>query len=237
MHQPAPRPRATWQKVSHEFCPMLRAALRRPACASRSSGVRWCSAKASTVVIHREGPELDIAQIQLKAKPVNSLSTATCIELTEAIRELEADPDVRGLVLGSGIPNMFSAGLDIKEMLKPPDDLAKFWTAVQARTSASGSEPPRARQGRPPAHAARAGDVARALPHTTCYRRRHLRPRPRWRLHARDGVRLARDGRRQVHDRSQRGAAVVVGRRWCCGPAALADCRWGACASHRRRSV
>ena len=138
-HAPAPRLLATWQKVSHEFCPMLRAALRRPACASRSSGMRWCSAKASTVVIHREGPELDIAQIQLKAKPVNSLSTATCIELTEAIRELEADPDVRGLVLGSGIPNMFSAGLDIKEMLKPPDDLAKFWTAVQARASASGS--------------------------------------------------------------------------------------------------
>lgn len=42
---------------------------------------------------------------------------------------------MRGLLIGSAIPGIFSAGLDLKSLLltpdQPPEHLAEFWTAIQ----------------------------------------------------------------------------------------------------------
>lgn len=53
-------------------------------------------------------------------------------ELNSQIALLEANPDIRGMILSSGVKGTFSAGWDITE-LKDPDEqrLAAFWTALQ----------------------------------------------------------------------------------------------------------
>jgi enoyl-CoA hydratase/carnithine racemase len=65
------------------------------------------SAGAMTIVLNR--PEA-----------LNAMDTATYRELTEALRRIEADPEVRvGIVTGNG-PRAFSAGADLKEMHSRP---------------------------------------------------------------------------------------------------------------------
>eukprot|EP00316_Scyphosphaera_apsteinii_P009697 CAMPEP_0119319404 /NCGR_PEP_ID=MMETSP1333-20130426/49272_1 /TAXON_ID=418940 /ORGANISM="Scyphosphaera apsteinii, Strain RCC1455" /LENGTH=231 /DNA_ID=CAMNT_0007325801 /DNA_START=237 /DNA_END=932 /DNA_ORIENTATION=- len=55
-----------------------------------------------------------------------------CEELCLVLRELEVDPEVRGVVVGSAIPSIFSAGLDLKMLYGCSDDnAAAYWTAVQ----------------------------------------------------------------------------------------------------------
>ena len=83
-----------------------------------------------TLIVKREGGGL--ATVSLKHKPVNSLTQAVCEELKAVTHELEADPEVRGVVFGSGVPGVFSAGLDLRSMHnRSTDELAAFWKAVQ----------------------------------------------------------------------------------------------------------
>ena len=83
-----------------------------------------------TLIVKREGGGL--ATVSLKHKPVNSLTQAVCEELKAVTHELEADPEVRGVVFGSGVPGVFSAGMDLRSMHnRSTDELAAFWKAVQ----------------------------------------------------------------------------------------------------------
>ena len=83
-----------------------------------------------TLIVKREGGGL--ATLSLKHKPVNSLTQAVCEELKAVTHELEADPEVRGVVFGSGVPGVFSAGMDLRSMHnRSTDELAAFWKAVQ----------------------------------------------------------------------------------------------------------
>lgn len=83
----------------------------------------------SLVVSREDG---GIATVSLSSRPVNSLTKAMCDELVAVTHELEDDPRVRGILLGSAVPNIFSAGLDLKSMHgKTDDELAVFWTSVQ----------------------------------------------------------------------------------------------------------
>ena len=115
---------------------MMRAS-RQTLCRAARHTRAYCSSEATTkpeytsLVIHRENDSSDIAQLQLRSKPVNSLDATLCAELVGAIKELEAAPDVRGVVLGSAVPNMYSAGLDLNEILRDVDERAQFWTRVQ----------------------------------------------------------------------------------------------------------
>lgn len=73
-----------------------------------------------------------MATVSLSKRPVNSLTQEVCEEVKAKLHELEADPDIRGVVLGSGVPGIFSAGLDLRSMHgRTTDELAVFWTAVQ----------------------------------------------------------------------------------------------------------
>ena len=82
------------------------------------------------LIVKREGGGL--ATVWLSHKPVNSLTQAVCEELKAVTHALEADPEVRGVVFGSGVSGIFSAGLDLRSMHgQSTDELAAYWTAVQ----------------------------------------------------------------------------------------------------------
>jgi enoyl-CoA hydratase/carnithine racemase len=66
-----------------------------------------------------------------RPEALNAMDTATYREVTEALRRIEADPEVRvGIVTGNG-PRAFSAGADLKEMHSQPhrDGRWKPWRA------------------------------------------------------------------------------------------------------------
>lgn len=54
-----------------------------------------------------------IARIELARPPVNALDLATIRALVDALRAAGTDPAVRAIVLASGIPKRFCAGLDL----------------------------------------------------------------------------------------------------------------------------
>ncbi|TNM97534.1 hypothetical protein fugu_015690 [Takifugu bimaculatus] len=68
----------------------------------------------------------------LQNPPVNSLSLDFLTEFCSALEKLEMDKSCRGVILTSGQPKVFSAGLDIMEMYgKSPERCGEFWRAVQ----------------------------------------------------------------------------------------------------------
>ena len=100
---------------------------------------RWFASEAtaattiSQIVVQKH--EGGIATVQMSAGPVNALSSSMCKDLLTTLKELEDDGAVRGLVLGSSVPGMFSAGIHLTELLLPVDNsidaLANYWTLVQ----------------------------------------------------------------------------------------------------------
>ncbi|XP_077590520.1 enoyl-CoA delta isomerase 1, mitochondrial [Stigmatopora nigra] len=73
-----------------------------------------------------------VAVMQMKSPPVNSLSLDFLNEICINLEKLEMDKSCRGLILTSGLPKVFSAGLDILEMYgKSPESCGAFWKAVQ----------------------------------------------------------------------------------------------------------
>jgi len=86
-----------------------------------------------SLVIQRQEP--GIASVQLSAPPVNALSTPLLQEFIDALKELNDDPTVRGFVLGSAVPGIFSAGIHLPEMLVDSDggvdNFVSFWTLMQ----------------------------------------------------------------------------------------------------------
>ena len=86
-------------------------------------------ASESKIVVCQDG---EVASVQLSNAPVNSLTLEVCEELVAALRSLEAEPSVRGVLLGSALPSVFSAGLDLTSLHgSTEDELARYWTAVQ----------------------------------------------------------------------------------------------------------
>ncbi|MFG1332294.1 FAD-dependent oxidoreductase [Xanthobacter autotrophicus] len=66
------------------------------------------------------GVQGNVAVIAIDFPPVNALSKTVRQGLLDAVRALEADPDVAALVISGG-PGRFIAGADIREMSQPPD--------------------------------------------------------------------------------------------------------------------
>ncbi len=70
----------------------------------------------------------DIVELRLARPPVNALNPALVRNLDDAIAQAQAD-DARALVL-SGKPGLFSAGLDVPELLTLDEaGMAEFWQA------------------------------------------------------------------------------------------------------------
>ncbi|XP_003964435.1 enoyl-CoA delta isomerase 1, mitochondrial [Takifugu rubripes] len=73
-----------------------------------------------------------VSIMTLQNPPVNSLSLDFLTEFCSALEKLEMDKSCRGVILTSGQPKVFSAGLDIMEMYgKSPERCGEFWRAVQ----------------------------------------------------------------------------------------------------------
>jgi 3,2-trans-enoyl-CoA isomerase len=76
------------------------------------------SRSASTISIEKHD---QYAVLQLANAPVNMLSMEMIDEMTEAIETLSADQDCLGLIVTSGLPKIFSAGLDLNELHEPEE--------------------------------------------------------------------------------------------------------------------
>ncbi|MGE8701740.1 MAG: enoyl-CoA hydratase/isomerase family protein [Achromobacter sp.] len=59
-----------------------------------------------------------VAEIQLCHAPVNALDVDVLDALIGALDEANADPSVRAVLLASGLPGRFCAGLDMKQLLQ-----------------------------------------------------------------------------------------------------------------------
>ncbi|MEN4918853.1 enoyl-CoA hydratase/isomerase family protein [Achromobacter spanius] len=59
-----------------------------------------------------------IAEIHLCHAPVNALDVDVLDELIGALERANADPDVRAVLLASGLPGRFCAGLDMKKLVQ-----------------------------------------------------------------------------------------------------------------------
>ena len=80
--------------------------------------------------IHPENDE--IAVLKMNAPPINALSSNLLKELEESIQTLEQNEDIRGMILTSAKPGIFSAGLNLFELYNNDEEsLVKFWTQVQ----------------------------------------------------------------------------------------------------------
>ncbi|KDO31959.1 hypothetical protein SPRG_03174 [Saprolegnia parasitica CBS 223.65] len=104
---------------------MLRSALRL-----RLRGARaMSSAPPSLVTVEKKD---GFAILRLNRPPVNSLSMELLLAIDEAIQALEKDKTVKGMILSSTNPKIFSGGLDIMEMYQPQTKrLGQFWRAFQ----------------------------------------------------------------------------------------------------------
>jgi len=91
--------------------------------------------KQSLVSIGTDEKNDKIRTLTLNRPPVNSLSLEFLQELIASIDELEAeakDVELHGLIIKSSSASIFSAGLDLQEMLKPDQKrLTEFWSNLQ----------------------------------------------------------------------------------------------------------
>lgn len=69
--------------------------------------------------------EEGVALLKLNRPPVNALGRELLAELERVVGELQNDPKAKVVVLASAIPNVFVAGVDLKEMaqLTNPEDI------------------------------------------------------------------------------------------------------------------
>ena len=68
---------------------------------------------------------------RLNKAPVNSLTLEYLTELNIQMDKFQEARDIKGVILTSDVRNIFSAGLDIRELYQPkPDRLHQFWDAL-----------------------------------------------------------------------------------------------------------
>ena len=74
-----------------------------------------------------------VAILVFNRPPANSLSMEMNVEISRSIKNVEENyPKVQSVILASSNPNIFSAGLEIAELIAPdPDRLPKFWNSLQ----------------------------------------------------------------------------------------------------------
>ena len=73
-----------------------------------------------------------VATLLLNRPPVNSLSLEMCESISNAIKHVESDKTMQGMILASTNPSTLSAGLDLNELYNPdPNRLSQFWRSFQ----------------------------------------------------------------------------------------------------------
>ncbi|KAF0699552.1 Aste57867_9889 [Aphanomyces stellatus] len=92
----------------------------------REAAKRWFS--TAVLVEKREG----YAVMRMNRPPVNSLNLELLQSLDATLASLETDKSIKGVVLASSNPKIFSAGLDLLELHRPDTTrLREFWRSLQ----------------------------------------------------------------------------------------------------------
>ncbi|XP_013408516.1 enoyl-CoA delta isomerase 1, mitochondrial [Lingula anatina] len=93
----------------------------------------FCSDKESTGSVHVNlNSNTGVATLTMNNHPVNALNTEFMQSVSEALKELQNDEVCRAVILTSGIPKIFSSGLDLNEMYQPDaEKLREFWITFQ----------------------------------------------------------------------------------------------------------
>jgi enoyl-CoA hydratase len=68
------------------------------------------------MAIRTERAVAGVAEVVLDVPPVNALASADFRELARVVRTIGDDPDTGAVVLRSGVPRGFAAGVDVREM-------------------------------------------------------------------------------------------------------------------------
>ena len=93
---------------------------------------RGASRGVSSSLVTIDHGESGVAKLLMNRPPVNSLNLELLQGLRASLEEVHADKSVKGLVLGTAKPGIFSAGLDITEMHDPDEArLNEFWRTLQ----------------------------------------------------------------------------------------------------------
>lgn len=88
--------------------------------------------RSSSFVNVKTDENAGVAVLELNRAPVNSLNLEYLQELESTIGSLEENKAIKGMIITSALPNMFSAGLDIMEMYQGKEErLRLFWGALQ----------------------------------------------------------------------------------------------------------
>ncbi|XP_037670069.1 LOW QUALITY PROTEIN: enoyl-CoA delta isomerase 1, mitochondrial [Choloepus didactylus] len=88
--------------------------------------------QASQRVLMEADAGAGVAVLRLRNPPVNSLSLELLTELLISLEKLENDKTLRGIIITSDCPGVFSAGLDLLEICgRNPAHYAEYWKAVQ----------------------------------------------------------------------------------------------------------
>jgi 3,2-trans-enoyl-CoA isomerase len=94
--------------------------------------VRPIRSRAMSGLVSVEHGENGVAKLLLNRAPVNSLNLELLQEIRTSLDEVHADKAVKGIILGTTKPGIFSAGLDITEMYEPDEArLNEFWRNLQ----------------------------------------------------------------------------------------------------------
>jgi len=92
---------------------------------------RTAFSRMSTANVSVQTDDKGIATVSMNKAPVNSLNTDLIQELTQTLKDTETS-GAKGLILSSGLPTIFCAGLDITEMYNPEKArLEVFWGGLQ----------------------------------------------------------------------------------------------------------
>lgn len=109
----------------------------RPCCSFGRLGhqkLSYFSSTSSTddLVLTNVDDDAGIAILTMNRPPANSLSLEMNEAICTAIKNVEANPKIQSAILASTNPKIFSAGLDISELVSPDKDrLPKFWNSLQ----------------------------------------------------------------------------------------------------------
>lgn len=88
---------------------------------------------ASTFSLARPAPDVVVLTLDNTEKSANILSSDVLDELTKCLDEIDAGPEVSGVVFISGKPGMFIAGADIREFAESFDLGSEAATAMSRR--------------------------------------------------------------------------------------------------------
>eukprot|EP00571_Detonula_confervacea_P016831 CAMPEP_0172299972 /NCGR_PEP_ID=MMETSP1058-20130122/2161_1 /TAXON_ID=83371 /ORGANISM="Detonula confervacea, Strain CCMP 353" /LENGTH=321 /DNA_ID=CAMNT_0013009607 /DNA_START=72 /DNA_END=1037 /DNA_ORIENTATION=+ len=100
----------------------------------QKSVLSYFSSTSSTddLVLSSVDENAGIAMLTMNRPPANSLSLEMNEAICSSIKNIEANPKIQSVILASSNPKIFSAGLDISELVSPDKDrLPKFWSSLQ----------------------------------------------------------------------------------------------------------